>query len=81
MTLPETFQRDRREQSTDTRGLPKSYARALKALDGTCAHCEQRAVVSNGAGVAVCQQHRQMRVDAKARLERARQQLEAAKRG
>jgi hypothetical protein len=80
MTLSEVFQGDRREQSTDTRGLPKSYARTLKALDGTCAHCSQRAVVSNGAGVGLCAAHRQMRIDDMARLQRAKRQLEALKR-
>jgi hypothetical protein len=53
MTLTEVFQGDRREQATDARGLPKSYARALKALDGTCAHCSQRAVIANGSGVTL----------------------------
>jgi hypothetical protein len=80
-TLTEVFQGDRREQATDARGLPKSYARALKALDGVCAHCSQRAVIATGSGVGLCAAHRRMRVDDIARLERARQQLAAAKHG
>ena len=81
MTLTETFQSDRREQATDARGLPSSYARALKALDGSCAHCSRRATIATGGGVGLCSEHRQMRIDGIARRERARQQLEAMRRG
>jgi hypothetical protein len=79
-----TAMADRREQATDTRGLPSSFARALEALRGTCTHCNSRAVVSSGSGVGLCERHRQERrdreQDGKRELERLRRQIDMAKR-
>jgi hypothetical protein len=80
MQLNEVFQSDRREQATDARGVPASYARALKALEGSCAHCSQRAVIANGGGVGLCRAHRQMRVDGIAERERLQRKLEMMRR-
>jgi hypothetical protein len=77
--LTETFMGDRREQATDSRGVPGSFARAMKALEGTCAHCSQRAIVSNGSGVGLCAEHRQMRVDSIAIRDRIKRQIEIAR--
>lgn len=81
MEVGQTFNSDRREQATDSRGLPKSYARAITALEGPCAHCSQRAIVANGAGVGLCATHRRMHVDAIAQRHRARREIEALRRG
>jgi hypothetical protein len=57
MVLHETHQAQRREQATDARGLPSSYGRAVKAFDGACVHCSQRAAFVDGAGVGRCREH------------------------
>jgi hypothetical protein len=80
-----TAMADRREQATDQRGLPASFSRALEALKGNCAHCDQRAIVSSGAGVGLCSRHQGERRDrdqSGVRLrERARRAIDMAKRG
>jgi hypothetical protein len=81
MVLAETLNGQRREQATDQRGVPKSYGRAMAALDGACAHCSQRAVVSNGAGVGLCSAHQRMRVDAIGERNRLRRKIEVMRRG
>ena len=58
MRLSDTHNADRRETATDQRGLPRSFARALEGLKGSCAHCSKRAVVSNGCGIGLCAEHR-----------------------
>jgi len=76
MELTHTYMADRREQATDARGLPSSYARAMTALNGNCAHCSRRAVTANGSGIGLCREHRQMRVDGIAVRERLRRKIE-----
>jgi hypothetical protein len=84
MHLPDTVQDQRREHATDARGVPSSFARALKALAERCAHCEARAVVADGSGVGLCATHRRERIAAHdvgmRRLERARRAIDMAKR-
>jgi len=81
MDLPEVFMSQRREMATDQRGLPSSYARAVKALEGRCAHCEKRAVIANGSGVGLCATHRHQRAEGINLRERLRRQIEMARRG
>jgi hypothetical protein len=81
MHLNETFMRDRRETATDQRGIPGSFQRALTALKGTCTHCTRQAVVSNGAGVALCAHHRASRpLGSIAERERLRQEIDIERR-
>ena len=84
LTLADTFNGDRRERATDARGLPTSYARALTALEGCCAHCTERALVADGSGVGLCARHRRERTAAREdgirARERARRQIDIMKR-
>jgi hypothetical protein len=80
MNLPDTISHQRREQATDTRGVPASYARAMKALDGVCAHCSHRAVVVDGHGVGLCAIHRHARATAVQTRERWRRAIDMAQR-
>jgi hypothetical protein len=84
VTVKDTAMADRREQATDQRGLPSSFAKALEALRGRCTHCDQRATISTGAGVGLCERHRRERTDRDRAgvlaRERVRRQLEMAKR-
>jgi len=78
LKLTNTVHADRREQATDARGLPASYTRALTALAGPCTHCDQRAVITNGAGVALCLVHQRARVDGILARQRVQRQIEQA---
>jgi hypothetical protein len=74
-----TAMADRREQATDSRGLPSSFARAIEALKGECAHCGQRAIVASGSGIGLCERHKRecetQRTDAERQTGRLRRQI------
>jgi hypothetical protein len=67
----------------DGKVLDFGIGRALEST-GVCTHCDQRAVISNGSGVGLCEQHRRERTDRDQagirERERARRQIDAAKR-
>ena len=85
MYLPETVLADRREQAADGRGVPSSFTRAVKALEGGCTHCSAPAIVADGNGVGLCAAHRReratMREDGLRALQRARRQIDMARAG
>ena len=76
--IAETHQR--REQATDKRGVPASYARAMKGFDQSCTHCSQRALVVDGGGRGLCAEHRAEKRAAIQARERIWRRLKAAQR-
>jgi hypothetical protein len=84
MLLKDTFNNERKETASDARGLPTAFTRAMKALEGACAHCSTRAVVSDGHGVGLCERHKQerntRRADGIRQRERLRRAIDVARR-
>ena len=82
--LKDTLNDQRKEKASDSRGLPTAFTRAMKALEGACAHCSTRAVVSDGNGVGLCEQHKQerntRRADGIRQRERLRRMIDVARR-
>jgi hypothetical protein len=84
LVLPDTAQNQRKEKASDERGIPTAFGRAVAALRGPCAHCSERAVISDGQGVGLCEHHRRerntRRADGLRERERLRRMIDVARR-